>query len=653
MNNSQLKVDKIQTSVKKGYKLGSSSATWKKLKQVTSDPKINRDVMVESGPLGEVFIIHLDRQTLEVWYWLDPDSSRGKDSEYYSGDTLYFYFLCDISCNNTPITSVQYVGGDLESGYQFLVLYQDLELDLIKVQPGVLKASLLQVLELPDYFTRVNDKGSESDVMKISIKTSKNLIVVANSRGLMYVFKLVKGTYKPANCNNALSSLKKSASLPILRDLKLLDKVSDNSILFKTSCTNGTPIFDLKNNWLVYSPCKVESNQIKISGTGLTPVKLPSSKRLLNNVLESLSNNALDSLFKLSKYSNQKINDYLNNDQSVDFKTIKNSLNKLLNQTINTISDSIDAMSDNQIIKIVDLENDKVLCVFKSPDGISHVSFNPYDLQLVSCTLRGDNFFIWDLTKLTSEISLMGKFVRGKTSGVINEIFWFINNNESDKSASPILKGSNSGFGCISKSGTIHWYNINYLLSNLNNNYPTFIGKEFPAHSSSMLNLSDFLDSWLLGSSHFEKFVKIPNLSHLSPSNLRCLDQLAVIDGNKNLKLLSPLNGLNSVTFELPTTPTSHKSRLNDTLITKRSVVMPVRSPLSQFEIETCKPFINLINFNNIQISNYDFSGNELDAIVQHYEDLNADEIPYKTQKKPSTLSEEDCVDLSNLQIVD
>lgn len=654
----QLKVDKIQTSVKKGYKLGSTSATWKKLKQVTSDPRNKSDTIVESGPSGEIFIVHTQTGKLELWYWLDPEESDASNPQYYSGDTLYFYCSSSIS-TGFKIVSFHYVEGDMVSGYQFLVVSEANELYLYQVdangktskenftvtrqiydndpdkKPGYLK--LIQTLKLPDYFTECNDKDSEFTT-EISIKISKKFIVAANSKGLVYVWRYGSRLYVPANQEKKLSNLKKSASLPILRNLKLLDKVTDETIIFKTSCANGKPIFDLKNNWLVYSPCKVEYQQTKISGTGLTPVQLPSSKRLLKNVLENLSNNALDSLFKLSKYSNQKINDYLNNDQSVDFKTIKKSLNKLLNQTINSISDSI-GMSDNQMIKIVDLDNDKVLCLYKSPDGISHVSFNPYDLQLVSCTLRGDNFFLWDLIKLTSEISLMGKFIRGKTSSVINEIFWFINNNEGDESVNPTLQGTNSGFGCISKSGTIHWYNINYLVSNINNNYPTFIGKEFPPQASSMVSLSDFLDNWILGSSHFEKFIKIPSLNHLSPTNITCLNQLAVIDGNKNLKLLSPLNGLHSITYELPRDTTNY-SRSKSFIVSNLKLQEPTKSPLSQFEIETCKPFVNLVDYNNIQVHHYDVGDDELEAIAKFYEDLNSDGIVYKAQKRRSTVND-------------
>lgn len=553
---------------------------------------------------------------MEIWYWLPQDSSTSED---FSGDTLYLHSKIAITSNSPDsiIRAFKIIDGNVQDGYRILTSIEDVG----SSQPFKLEVrdfklddkcdDILQTIQLPDFF---NNKL----VTELTIKVNDRFLVVGNNDGFVLVYKWCQQENEYVSHGDS-KNLKRNTSLPILRHFNLISTFSESDFLMKTSCCNDRPIFDLNNNWLVYSPTKIEYNQIKIENedrNSLTPVKLPSSKPLLNKVLISLSNTALDSLFKLSKFSTSKLSQYRNNDKDLNeltINSIKLSINNAVNSTIHSINETTKTFSsnDNQLIKIIDLSNDKVLTVFKSPDGISNLSLSPYDLQLVNSNLRGDSFFIWDLIKLPQEISLIGKFLRGKTSGIIDDIFWFINNNGDDNNVDDLYRGTNSGFGCINeKSGSVHWFNINYLLGNLNNNLPNYLGKEFPLDHE-IGHSSKFLDSWILSSSSlkYKRFFKVPNLSNLKSNNLKDLNQLAILDDNNQLKLTSPLNGNNSVRFELPVTQTDPSISLKHSdLKIYDNLVANDLNPVSQIEIETCKPFMNLINFKNINFSTYDFN---------------------------------------------
>ncbi|EGV60276.1 hypothetical protein PSN45_001965 [Yamadazyma tenuis] len=686
--NNQLKINKVHTSTQRGYKLGSTNATWKKLKQVANvasdesfpvvDDDEQEEPIIQQGPAGEVFIIYPVSTIVEVWYWIPPEVEGDVVAQDFSGDTLYFYSQIKLThnpknvnsnINNSEesslkpvIDSLSIIDGSLSKGYNILVVYKypkfSIQTRTLSVSES--SSSIIQHLNLPDFF--VNNPGTE-----LVVKCNSNFVVVSNNEGFLYVFNWdpVLSRYVRANSNQSLKDLKKSTTLPILRSFNLVSQVSDDEVLFKTSCSDKKAIFDLNNNWLVYSPTKVEYNQIKINQNSFTPVKLPTSKPLLNKVLENLSNTALDSLFRLSKFSTKKLNEYMKNrnNQDVSMKAVGNPLAKLLNQTLHSLNETKASfqINDNQIIKIVDLSNDKTLTIFKTPDGISNLSFNPYDLQLVNSNLRGDSFFIWDLLKLPGEVSLMGKFSRGKTSGIIDDFFWFINNNEDDPQLSDeILKGTNSGFGCInSKSGTVHWYNINYLLSNLSNNLPNYLGKEFPINLET--SNKEFLNDWILSSSSgkYKQFLKVPNLLNLSPKNLCDLNQLAILDSENNLKLVNPLNGDNCFKFELPTSMVDSKlanrSKIifNDHLKKKDNLI-----PLSQIEIETCKPFMNLTNYRNIEISCYDYPAEDtegrtdFDNIYESYSTMTNHKVPIKRIKIENTKEMDEEIDFID-QLVD
>lgn len=692
--------------------MGTASATWEKIKLATTTNQDNTKNLEESeeqrnlfepGKNGEILIVYPQTNLIEVWDWVPP--SHAKITTKCSGDTLYLQRQYRISIP-TPVTSVKgkgrdevnslngeekgdvsrsiesvkYLCGSVEEGHTLLVLSKTLDMPL----PYVLEIHFLgkqndtvinQILELPSIMQEPQEE------LEFTIKSTELFLVVSNSKGFVYVFKTDGDKFYPGNFDMNLLSIRKSSSLPILNQNHLMSKLTEEEILLKTSCSDNKPIFDIVGNWLVYSPTKFEYDHLKIVSHSndkmlgkfvdehtdpiyasttkdnnqkevsiFTPVRLPPPGPLLNRVISTLSNNALDGLFKLSEASSYKVRAYLNKDRDLvvakdeqdinqSLNSISKSIGKALYSTASSTVSNIQKKTmslqsnDNQLVKIIDLSNDKVMGIFKPPGGISSLSLSPFDLQLVHSSFRGDNFFMWDLYKLPNEISLLGKFNRGKTSAIIKEIFWFINSYDDTS----IIQGNNIGFGCITKStGSVHWFNINYLSGDLTNNYPNNLAKDNLKHVPPK---GQFLDSWVLSSINASKFISLPNIANNINSKCKSdtkfdINQLAILDSKNQIKLISPLNGSHLFKYELP------KYEVNQEAISEQKFLIPDQSPtgssinsdsitpLSQAEIETCAPYANLINNKNIQFSTYNFghgSTTDFESFLNSYSEFGSD----------------------------
>lgn len=378
-----------------------------------------------------------------------------------------------------------------------------------------------------------------------------------------------------------------------------------------------------------------------------TPVKLPPPGPLLNKVLNSLSNLALDGLFKLGEAGSKQLKLYLQQQQqllhpqhqeSMSINDLGKSLGKMLFSTAkstakeitkqtkqvtslatsavqyqlaqasqshsnghgtanltsgNTNEDGLTNASPsangeallnasspvalNQLVKIVDLENDKVLGLFRAPGGdLAHVSLSPYDMHLVTVGSRGDTFYLWDLYQLPLEISLVGKFHRGKTSAKIVDIVWLnqikgsynnhmkikgtrlgsqssLNNGnldnskgdgQSDNGEGNGIGSATYGFGCITKShGLVHWFDLNYL--------SLAVQKKPPTDSN-----------WILSSINAKQFAKVPlvagNAFGLSSTAGGTSNQeLAILNEAFDLILVSPATGTSLYKFQFPRSPLS------------------------------------------------------------------------------------------------
>ena len=663
-----------------------------------------------------MLIVYPKSNLLEVWDWVPP--SHAKVTTKCSGDTLYLQgqYTLSIPPSGPPeygfkytanaaipeeskeefsrtIETVKILSGTVEEGHTILVLSKTLNLPLpyaleVHFLGKSNKTSIQQILELPCV---MQESCSE---LEFTVKANDNFIVVSNNEGFLYLFKFYGEEYRPANFDLNLLSIRKTSCQPIANQDRLSSKLTDEEILLKTSCFDNKPIFDIVGNWLVYSPIKFEYEHLKvINNTNIklaneyennnidpissftnkesnrkqesifTPVRLPPPGPLLNRVISTLSNNALDGLFKLSEVSSSRLKAYLNKDKEVvakneqDMAQSLNSISKTIGKALySTASNTVSTIqkktmasqpNNNQLIKIIDLSNDKIIGIFKPPGGVSNLSLSPFDLQLVHSSYRGDNFFMWDLYKLPNEISLIGKFNRGKTSAIIKEIFWFVSNYDNTN----IIQGNNLGFGCITKAtGSVHWFNINYLSGDLTNNYPNNLTKD---------NLEDvppkgqFLDSWVLSSINATKFTSLPNIanninSKYKPNSKFNINQLAILDNNDQIKLISPLNGNHLFKYELPKTEVNKETIFENNLhaIDKSSIDPKAHevdsiTPLSQAEIETCGPYLNLVNNKNVQFSTYDFDDNskpDFENFLKEYSEFGNDipvtEIKFKNERQ-------------------
>ncbi|KAG7664212.1 uncharacterized protein J8A68_002275 [[Candida] subhashii] len=677
--NDTVRLNKLHTNPKRGHRLGTASATWKKIKSATSGvanyqstpsngtngsasnsdeetTEIDVEAIIENGPSGELLILFPNERKLEIWDWSSPSNDCSSD-----GDTLFLQNQININLEITTEINVFKLYQKSQDEYHVLIICTDgidyfLQSHSFTIHNSVSKANSSCMLN-----------KFNQDTLEFTIKSSSKFICVGNNQGFLSLFEFNQETKEiiPANDGMKLANIWKRSCNPIISNPSFQGKVSDNELMLRTSVNgDSVPIFDIVDNWLVYSPTKFEYRHLKASNDSsitrkeipqssfdpivsnyssngetaklknsmFTPMKLPMSKPLLAKVFSSLSNTALDGLFKLSEVSSAKFKAYMGNNtnssnknvEPASINSISKSIGKLLYSTASTTATSLQNSTknlkpnNNQILCILDLGNDKVMGTFKPPGGVSQVSLSPYDLQLVHANARGDSLYMWDLYRLPVEIEVIGKFIRGKTSGIIEEIFWFVNNYDSKQNEGDIF-GSNSGFGVITKStGSVHWYNINYLSGSLNNNHPNSFRKKTTKQTTAVAP-GKFMDSWILSSFKAKQFAAIP--SDLRKENL---NQLAIIDNNNYLKLISPLNGQHFYRFELPNCPVSSSCvplldediQMNgDYDLFQQPPGSKSVTPLSQAEIQTCSPFLNLINNNRIEFAlleqDYETFGNE------------------------------------------
>ncbi|CAI5758585.1 unnamed protein product [Candida verbasci] len=551
--NDIVKINKAHSNhAKRATKLGSASATWSKIKSATTTNTEKEDIddqhpsyLIENGPSGEISILY-NNNILEVWKF-KPDL-----------DLLNLMYQLklnlDIEIKSFKLKSI--------NNQTYLFVVGNDQLQSLKITEGSTNPISKVQLHFSDNYT---------------LKISNNFIIVAGSTGYISIFKV--------NSQGEISQPSKSTNIKKQTSIATAELgLSEDDLCIKTNLNDdNVPIYDIVDNWLIYSPTKTEYTQLKktknqqksnpeldpiitnynddtpTSNQSIyTPIKLNSKTPLFNKLLSTFSKSALDGLYKFSKLSSKKFNEYMNNE--LELNSLGSSIKK---STLEFLKPS-----DNQILIIVDLSNDKILARLKFPDGVSKCSLSPFDSKLLIVDKRGDAIYLYDLFKLPLEISLTNKYIRGKTSAVVSDLTWSYNGNVS--------------FGVITKlSGSIHWYDLNLE------------------------------KSWIL--SNF-KGLKFFNLSN----------QLSVLDENNNLKLFNE-NGSSDYEFNLPKSPVStFKNRPEKEV--KMEEIKKVMSPLSQAEIETCSPFLNLINNKRIEFATYDPElnnfddefGNEINGLIKY-----------------------------------
>lgn len=594
--------------------MGTTSATWSKIKLAAnghpdrkdagpSDSAVNGDTiepngillarLIERGPNDEV-LLFFDDGHMEVWKWYPRDRAT---PVVFQGEAFYHHWT--ILLRKT--TKIYLVAVRLLKKGELLILFVTPE--------GVFWANVDLQARTKNVARAIPGTSASDDFV---VKVSNSFAVVGEPDGTLHTLSVAYGKLTPLT----------KASCPGI--LLLMPDSADDELRLRTCVLGGRPIVDVAGNWLVYSPTHSEYQHLKqvhaSDKSSLTPVKLPPPGPMLNQIVSSLSNITLDGLFRLSEVGSRKVSRYIKGHaEDKDVVISLNSIGKVIGNALYLTASTIQkttkslATSNHEIIKIVDLRKGTVIATFKPPGGVSSVSLSPYDLLLVNANFRGDNLFTWDLCKFPREVSLVGKFVRGKTSAVVKEIVWFI-----ERAMVGDKPQSNSGFGCITKkSGTVHWYNVNYLTGS--NNYPHSLGG-----TSSHYSRDEFLDLWILSSFRASQFLILPDFSNAASS------QLAVVDTKGQVRPISTLNGYHAYKYQLPSQhheedgPSSPPSPV----ISPKAIV-PVRvEPLSQTEIETCVPYPNLINCKNVQFCTYDFDSDNDAANVYDIMKSFGDPIP-------------------------
>ncbi|KAI5970393.1 hypothetical protein CANMA_000556 [Candida margitis] len=604
-------------SSKSGHKFNSALATWKRLKSVNKAPSngIQADVdnnfesddsqvagselyLIENGPRGELFIFYLKEKVLEVWDWEVPAPRAERD-------TLYLQSRIQAR-SSFNIQSFRVVAQQKESYIAVAVVLENEtdNVDILHITSTSIK--IPSRIALP--FKSEN----------YSIKASNSFVCVGTDSGAVHVFRFDQNNMllKCANTDSALANTRRSCcTIPGNNDS--LD-LGDENVILQTSCNDRMAIYDIIEDWLVYCPKRAEYAYLKKAKTDdncrrggpslrdetldyldpvitnfinysenkkkfslFTPVKLPRSTPLYNKLMSSLSKTTLDGIFKVSELSSAKYKEYM--ESKLELNKLGKSIGKSLYSNIQKGSEFLKP-NDNQILTIIDLRNDRSLATFKPSGGVSQVSFSPYDLQLATSNLRGDSLYIWDLYRLPIEISLVGKFIRGTTSAVVKNISWF--NTEDDS------RDTHSGFGCISKAtGSAHWYNLNSIL-----------GEEKTSKTSKKLKGSkksrekQQKNYWTLSAFDGDKFLNVLD------------SQIGVLTRAGSLKMIDPTNGQHYYEYKIPNTPTVEFS--NPGSFKERELIASTgpKNPLAQAEIETCAPYLNLINYENVEFATYQYN---------------------------------------------
>jgi hypothetical protein len=265
----------------------------------------------------------------------------------------------------------------------------------------------------------------------------------------------------PVDSNDYFILYEKVTGLLYVFDYENLSLVSK----FHVEIDNDVPVFDIRGHYLIFSANS--SSKSQIDKKSLSQVNLSTKNSLINKLIKTFSNTAVDSMFLFSEISQNKINKLMESTGSIDNENelnidntnkngngneienekIKNNYRDIFIELYNTISKS------SSYIQAYDLSSStsKPLFQLSIPTGCGKISLSPFDLQFLTISHRGDDIFLWDFTNAEDSIILIDKYTRGKTSAVIESINWGY---------------GNSSILCLSKqNGSLHYF-INESLRN-------------------------------------------------------------------------------------------------------------------------------------------------------------------------------------------
>lgn len=276
----------------------------------------------------------------------------------------------------------------------------------------------------------------------------------------------------------------------------------------ETGITNdGLPLFDLSGRWLVYTPVG------STGATNNTPLELPEQGLFLDRILENISTTTAASLKSLSDAGVAGIRHYLSKDQQSS-KKVKRSGNAIYvgsskfdvdssgrigavggspigSSLPAALTSSFYTQAKPQPIQIIDLETQSTVCTFISPQGLSFLSLSPHDAVLATVSARGECVFTFDLSFVPRQVTLTGKYVRGKTPGKVTRIEW----------------DSEGGFGILTRGkGSVHWFERQPW-----NIYESQVGSISIGAASSVASNTPFNKLWRLSGWNVSNLCTVPD----------------------------------------------------------------------------------------------------------------------------------------------
>lgn len=542
-----------------------ASATWSKVKyqshqytsKLTPSTKQSSTIsnnkfdksngkIIEFGYNGEIFIAY-NNNTVEVWDWIPSalelneleNTSTTKqtrktksnillDDEFNSNDTLYLVAsLFDIKgsiLNINPIKCDQ-----KKNTYTVLIT------SILGSETIFTLKSFGQLFEEQVEMENLILPPCVHGLYPFTIKNSSTFIGIATNEGSLTIFDAMK---------------RHPLSLPL--DVAIIDDQA---------------MFTISGRYLAYIPsfANQDPDQLTENGDELikTPLIVPSNNEhsIYSKILNNLSTTAIDGVGKLSEL-NVLIQKNL---YDISSNTIKANIKSYLSSLINGFKQL------NQYVIIYDLIKETKIGCFQPPNGCSNLSLSTFNTQLVTINQRGDQLYNWDISKLPKEISLIDIQTRGKTSSIVDEIFW------STQNSIDIITRS---------SGSIHSFKDNST------------------------------NNWVLSNMGCSKLTTTSTKKHLVSY---CKDG--------SIYLIDLKTGTTSTNFKLPKTsipksllPNHIKLHTVDEIVMRTSsvheddddyeknstVFLNNDTPLSQVEIETCSMTAPLYTNTKIQLGTYD-----------------------------------------------
>ncbi|ANB13121.1 hypothetical protein AWJ20_1402 [Sugiyamaella lignohabitans] len=200
-----------------------------------------------------------------------------------------------------------------------------------------------------------------------------------------------------------------------------------------------------------------KSNRLDYLPNAHTPVNLPPSGPLYERVMESLSATAVTSLKSLSEAGYSGIKYYLSKDgsgQDQFHSSVSGGGNGAAGRSgpnspspgssLKSLSKFLFSdQSSTSLVQIIDIPSETSICCFSPLEGLSYLSLSPYDTTLLTVSSKGDHMYTYDISYLPREVTVTGRYARGKVPARIKRVAW----------------DTRGGFGLVTQDrGSLHWF---------------------------------------------------------------------------------------------------------------------------------------------------------------------------------------------------